>query len=247
MSLLSIANSAYDGALALIYPQPCAICGASVESRHDGVACAACWEATHLFSDDDTLCWKCGTHSQAAVAESNREGVRCGRCDDDSFTAARAAGMYVGALRASILELKRQPDLPYRLVQVLSNALQRRPLDGVDLIMPVPLHAARERERGFNQALVLARAVARAEGLQLDQHSLIRKTHTQMHRGGMDAKARRKSVAGAFEVRHQDLIAGRRVLLIDDVFTTGATVSACAAKLVEAGASEVLVLTVARA
>ncbi|MGZ8844016.1 MAG: ComF family protein, partial [Pyrinomonadaceae bacterium] len=103
------------------------------------------------------------------------------------------------------------------------------------------------RERGFNQALILARELARCCRLPLDEHSLLRRVQTEMHRVGMDAKARRKSVAGAFFVRRADLITGKRVLLVDDVFTTGATVSACAAVLRDAGAEDVFVLTMARA
>jgi ComF family protein len=124
---------------------------------------------------------------------------------------------------------------------------QQEPLLAADLIIPVPLHPARERERGFNQALVLARTLSRLNNLPLDEHSLVRPLQTRMHRAGMDAKARRQSVANAFGVRRTDLIAGRRVLLLDDVFTTGATASACAATLKDAGAAQVFVLTIARA
>ena len=129
----------------------------------------------------------------------------------------------------------------------MHSVSQREPLRAAELVLPVPLHAARERERGFNQALVLARELARVSGRSLDQHSLVRKIQTQMHRGGMDAKARRQSVASAFTVCHRDLIAGKRLLLIDDVFTTGATASACAEALRESGAESVFLLTIARA
>jgi competence protein ComFC len=236
----------YDAALALVYPQACAVCGGSVESRHDGVACAACWNATRLFDEEDTLCCKCGAFTEAAVNRDKRKNVRCGQCDDDAFTAARACGFYEGALRASILNLKREPHVASRLARLMFATQRREPIDGADLIIPVPLHPERERERGFNQALLLARELARLSNLPLDEHSVVRRVHTERHRAGMDSRARRDSVADAFAIRHADLIAGQRVLLIDDVFTTGATVSACAAALKEAGAEHVFVLTVAR-
>jgi ComF family protein len=127
------------------------------------------------------------------------------------------------------------------------EAQQREPLNSANLIIPVPLHPERERERGFNQALLLARELSRLIGVPLDEHSVVRRAHTERHRAGMDAKARRQSVAEAFAVRHPKSVAGQLVLLVDDVFTTGATVSACASALKEAGAGEVFVLTIARA
>jgi ComF family protein len=104
----------------------------------------------------------------------------------------------------------------------------------------------RERERGFNQAAVLGRALARLNDLPFDVWSLARNLHTERHRAGMDARARRESVEGAFKVERPRLVEGERVLLVDDVYTTGATASACALALKEAGALEVFVLTVAR-
>jgi competence protein ComFC len=240
-------SAVYDAALAVVYPQLCQICEASVESRHDGVACAKCWSETHLFTSSDTLCWKCGALNSAHVSDDKREAIRCGRCNDDAFTAARACGFYEGALRASILELKRHPHVPRRVSELVYDLQRCAPFDNADLIVPVPLHEKRERERGFNQAVVLARELARVSKLPMDEHSVVRRTHTERHRAGMDAKARRQSVANAFGVRHSDLIAGRRVLLVDDVFTTGATVSTCAATLTDAGADSVFVLTIARA
>ena len=242
----SITSTLYDAALALVYPQACAVCGGSVESRRDGVACEACWKATRLFADDDTLCWKCGAFTRANVSEDRRKSIRCGQCDEDSFTAARACGFYEGALRASVLELKREPHVAARLTRLMLGALQREPINSANLIIPVPLHTSRERERGFNQAVMLARELARLSHLPLDEHSVVRRVQTGRHRAGMDSRARRESVTGAFAVRHADAIAAKRVLLIDDVFTTGATVSACAAVLKDAGAEEVFVLTVAR-
>ena len=246
VSIANLSSSLYDAALALVYPLGCAVCGGSVESNRDGVACAQCWEATRIFSGAETVCWKCGAFSRAHVTPEKRRNIRCGQCDTDMFTAARACGFYEGALRESIVALKREPDVAPRLVRLMLTTQQREPIDTADLIVPVPLHPDRERERGFNQAVLLARELARESNLPIDEFCLARQIHTERHRGGMDARARRASVDGAFSVRHADSIVGRRVLLVDDVFTSGATVSACAAVLIDAGAEEVFVLTVAR-
>ena len=247
MSIAGISSALYDATLALAYPLSCAVCHSSVESRCDGVACARCWEATQVFADDETLCWKCGAPSLAPVTDREAQRIRCGQCDEDEFSAARAGGFYAAALRESVLALKREPFVAERLGRLMLATQQRPPLDAADLIVPVPLHPERERERGFNQAMLLAREIARLSKLPLDEYCVVRKIHTERHRAGMDASARRLSVAGAFAVRRPGAIAGRRVLLIDDVFTTGATVSACAGVLKNAGASEVFVLTLARA
>ena len=242
----AIASHAYDAALALVYPQTCAVCGASVESRHDGVACASCWRTTRLFEEDDTLCWQCGAFTDVWVSKERRIGVRCGQCDEAAFTAARACGFYEGALRASVLELKRKPHVASRLAGLMYKTQQRAPLNSTNLIIPIPLHSERERERGFNQAVLLARELARLSQLPVDEYSVVRRVHTERHRAGMDARARRDSVATAFAIRHPKLVAGQSVLLVDDVFTTGATVSSCAAALTGAGAKDIFVLTLAR-
>lgn len=244
---VSAISNVTNSLLALIYPQACAVCGDSVESRHDSPVCSACWAATRVSDESDVLCWKCGAPSSATVAEDRRQSIRCGQCDEDGFTAARACGLYDGALRASVLALKRAPQVSRRLLQILARAQHRAPIHDADLIVPVPLYAKREHERGHNQAAVLARALAQIAKLEIDEHCLVRCVHTERHRAGMDAKSRRKSVAGAFEVRAPKLISDRRVLLIDDVFTTGATVSECATVLKAAGATDVYVLTIARA
>ena len=243
----SVIGGVYDSLLALVYPEACAVCGGPVESRLDAPVCAACWTATRLFDENDNLCWKCGAFTPAKIAADKRQMVRCGECDADNFTAARACGLYEDGLRASVLALKREPHVANRLAQIIANAQRQPPLNGADVIVPVPLHSERERERGYNQAAVLAREVARATRLPIEESVLFRRIHTERHRAGMDAKARRESVAGAFEVRQPKPIAGRRVLLIDDVFTTGSTVSECAKVLKTAGASDVYVLTIARA
>ena len=237
----------YDSVLALLYPHACAVCGASVESRHNAPACAACWNNAKLFADEQSLCRKCGAVTDAIVSEDRHQTIRCGHCDAGSFTAARACGLYEGVLRASVLVLKREPHLGRRLLQTLLSVQRRAPLSDANLIIPVPLHGQRELERGYNQAAVLARQLARGTGLGLDEYVLVRRAHTERHRAGMDARARRESVAHAFEVRDPKQISGRSVLLIDDVFTTGATVSECAAVLKIAGATDVFVLTIARA
>lgn len=226
----------YDAVLTLIYPQSCVICGSSVEQRRFGVACEQCWRETRIFADDEEICCKCGA-----------PGPRCGRCEEMAFTAARAVGMYRGALRESVLQLKRQPYLPRHVEELLTAAVRREPLSLSTRVAPVPLHPKRLKTRGFNQALIVAEAVSKSLKLPLDDVSLVRVSSTEKYRAGLDRKGRRDTVAGAFAVTHPRLVTGESILLVDDVFTTGATVSACAAALRDAGAMDVFVLTIGRA
>jgi ComF family protein len=239
-------DSLYDAALALLYPQACAVCGASVEARDDGVACALCWRETRIFTEQDALCWKCGAHSLGTMPTEKLMEVRCRRCEQEPYGAARACGIYERALRASVLALKREPHAAPRLARLLYEAQQREPLRSATRIIPVPLHPERERERGFNQASILGRSLARLTGLPCDEWSLVRTLYTERHRAGMDARARRESVDKAFRVERARLVENERILLLDDVFTTGATVSAAACALKAAGAQAVFVLTLAR-
>ncbi len=202
MLLTRASNLCYDSLLALVYPQGCGVCGGSVEARALGAACARCWQQTRLFSGAETLCWKCGTPSSGIVAVEQREQVRCRRCADDAFTAARACGIYEGALRATVLLLKREPNICSKLIEQLINAQQQHPLSEATLVIPVPLHPERDKARGFNQAVVIGQALSRAVSLPFDENSLVRTHHTARHRAGMDAKGRRDTVADAFRVTH---------------------------------------------
>ena len=236
-----------DALLTLAYPQACAICARSVEQRKFGVACEKCWKATRIFTGAETICWKCGALAAGDVAPELRDEVRCRRCDSQSFTAARAVGFYEGALRESVLLLKRKPHISPHLEALLVSAATRGPLNTSTRILPVPLHDKRMSTRGFNQASIIAQTLSKSLSLPLDEVSLLRVSGTEKHRAGLDAKGRYDTVAGAFHVRHSRLVANEVILLIDDVFTTGATVSACANVLNQAGAGSVFVLTIARA
>ena len=240
------ANSLYDSLLSLLYPQACVICGASVERRADGVACASCWQQVRLIGSQDNICWKCGVPSPGNPSRSSHREFRCRTCEHQLFTSARACGVYEGALRATILHLKREPWLCPRLLDQSCQLLARAPLYGATRIVAVPLHPQRQKERGFNQAAVIAKAIAGRTHLPFNEKCLIRVSDTVRHRAGMDARGRSETVANAFATPHPLLVKDERILLVDDVYTTGSTASACAGTLFNAGASDVLVLTLAR-
>jgi ComF family protein len=134
------------------------------------------------------------------------------------------------------------------LAEVLADLVQRccpHPLEH-DLLIPVPLHPVRLRWRGFNQALLLAQPLGRTWGVPVDAFAL-RRSRATPPQVGLDERARRRNVQGAFAVAPGAAIKDRRILLVDDVFTTGATVDECAATLRRAGARCVDVLVLARA
>jgi len=237
MNLTRAGDLIYDAVLTIVYPQVCVICGRSVEQRRFGVACETCWKGTRIFTDEERICLKCGAPDQE----------RCSRCEELVFTAARAAGIYEGALRESVLLLKRQPYVPRQVESLLTDVVQREPLSLSTRVVPVPLHPTRLKTRGFNQASVIGQTVSKVLKLPHDEASLVRVSTTEKYRAGMDTKGRRDTVAGAFRVAHPRIVAGENILLVDDVFTTGATISACSETLVAAGAENVFVLTVARA
>ena len=229
--------------LAVAYPQACRSCGNSVEQFADGVACGDCWQATKIYSGAETLCAKCGAFQ---TAKSSNYQTFCHRCDLHCYDAAAAVGVYGHALTGSIIHLKREPFVAGRLKKLLIARFENSAFGAVELIIPVPLSKKRLLERGYNQAAVLSKILARQTKINLDEQSLVRRLDTPMHRVGMDEKARIKSVKDAFEVKRPKLIAGKTILLVDDVFTSGATVSNCAETLKRSGAKAVFVLTLAK-
>src|SRR5262249_52493005 len=132
------------------------------------------------------------------------------------------------------------------LTALIATAARREPLATATKIVPVPLHERRLRERGFNQASVIAAALSKQLKLPVDEVSLVRAGTSEKYRAGLDAKGRQDTVRGAFVVKHPRLVEDENVLLVDDVFTTGATVNACAEALKASNARNVLVLTIAR-
>jgi ComF family protein len=174
----------------------------------------------------------------------------CGRCRRgiSPFEAGASLGPFEGRLRTLIHELKFRGRR--RVANRLAAALLEQPrvaallLPGAVLV-PVPLHPRRARQRGFNQAELLALALARRRRVALAADALVRRANTSPQTG-LSAAQRRRNVRRAFFVARRARIDGRRVVLVDDVVTTGATALECARVLRQAGASEVRLLTAAR-
>ncbi len=215
--------------------------------------CEACWAELEPWRGP--VCSRCGM--PLATLESPGEAAnRCPACGEGQLAlgSARSFGLYRDSLRAIILLLKfqRRERLGTKLGSLLGPvfvSLTDSRVIGSALLVPVPLHSSRLRERGYNQAELLCRGLLRAlpsAGLRLEQ-SALRKIRATPPQAGLSMAARRENVRGAFAVAAPERVRGQTIILVDDVMTTGATLSSCATELRRAGASDVLGLTLARA
>jgi ComF family protein len=219
--------------LDLLYPPFCVGCG-----RTGIMYCPACRGT--LSNIRPPLCPRCGRPQETSCF--------CRQCaaSPPSIDGIRSVAFFEGALRSAIHQFKYSyvRDLAEPLSEMLVSYWQEAPLPG-DVIVPVPLHARRARERGYNQAMLLAQRLGSALQIPVRSECLRRNRYT-VAQTRLNAQERSRNVEGAFTCVGPD-VRGRRVLLIDDVCTTGATLEACSRALGEGGAKSVWALTVARA
>jgi ComF family protein len=227
--------------LDIALPAMCPTCGERLRLTDQGL-CDSCWERIREVSAP--LCPQCGAGDWIA-------GRKCKGClkTDIFYGRARQAVQWEEPLISAVHRLKYNgvAELAEPLARLLARTLRRDHPDwSADLIVPVPLHRVRERERGYNQAALIARQLGRMLAWPTDAHAVQRHrwTPSQTH---LTRAERLKNVFGAFRCPQPDLVAGRRVLLVDDVYTTGSTINETARALREAEATEVFALTVTRA
>ena len=209
-----------------------------------GALSAADWSRVTFIDAPQCAC--CGVPFPYPVGE----GAVCGVCAAraPAYDAARAAFVYDEESRRLVLGLKHggRTDMLAAFGRWMARAGGAR-LTQADMIVPVPLHPRRLRQRRFNQSLLLAQALSRASGLVVQPH-ILRRRRATASQGGRSAKGRARNVAGAFDTRAstREALRGARVVLVDDVHTTGATLEACARALKRAGAADVTAITLAR-
>ena len=235
-----------DSVLSALIAPPCAVCGVVLEQPLTGAICTPCWKAVVPVAPP--LCRTCGDPLPSWRIHTISEG-RCPRCRrrPPVLIHARAIGAYEGALREIIhaLKYKGRRSVGPQLARLMQEH-GRDVLRGADAIVPVPLHARRQRERGFNQAEDLAR------GLDLPIVHALRRVKSTRPQVELPAAQRHRNVRDAFAIagrggsRTVPTIRSRIIVLVDDVATTGATLEACARVLKAAGATEVRALTAAR-
>jgi ComF family protein len=228
-----------------IYPVDCAACGQPVLERDWPSFCRPCWDSIRPFTDP--LCPCCGRPFASPVALAHSPGHLCGACREapPAFQQALSPYRYEGVLEKAIrlFKYRNRPFLAAPLAELL--LIWRDRLPPCDLVLAVPLHPARLRLREFNQSLLLADRIARRLRLPLSIDDLLRIRPTPPQTE-LDRKERIGNVRRAFAVRRGAELQGRRILLIDDVMTTGATVNECAKALRRGGVTSVVVLTLAR-
>jgi ComF family protein len=198
-------------------------------ARVEAPFCDLCGDPVAGTIDHDFICYSCSAEKPA-------------------FDAARSAARYDGVVGTALRQLKYEhalwlaPDL----ATVLYNCIQAEyPEHSFDLLVPVPLHHVRRRQRGFNQSAVLAHELGRRTGSP-SRPQLLRRIRPTTSQTNLTAKERLSNVTKAFQSKSEKQLAGRNVLLVDDVMTTGATVNACAKALKRGGAATVHVITAAR-
>lgn len=229
----------------VIFPPRCITCSAMLQEHGPHPFCPQC--AAGIRYIRSPLCPRCGIPFTAPGEEDHL----CGEClvTRRPFAIARAVGLYEETLLTAIhlFKYRGRIGIGKSLGDIMADfAGGIWDMKVFDLIMPVPLHRKRLQERGFNQAVILARKIAKRFSLPLDFLTLRRKVFTAPQ-VGLGHEERSANVRGAFTLWKPERVAGKRVLLVDDVYTTGSTLAECAGTLLDAGADSVAVLTLARA
>lgn len=239
---MALATQFFHALLDVILPPICHICHSFIPNAGTLHICPACRDSLPLVTSP--LCPTCGIPFTGAGNDH-----RCSACltHPPHFDTARAHFLYEGAIRDLIHSFKynHRTHLRYPLALLTLEGVRDLVPHAPHLIVPVPLHRSRLRQRGFNQAVLLGRTISRQLSLPMRLDILVRSRSTEPQIE-LSAAERRVNVKGAFTVNRPDLVAGRRILLLDDVMTTGSTMDECAKELKNAGAEFVIAATIAR-
>lgn len=237
ISLRGLLNDLLD----FVYPPHCGVCGR--ESRGgEGVVCEACWQGLEGISPP--FCQKCG------LPLSLLHNL-CSACEVRShhFSFARSYGLFDETFQKIIhlFKYRRTRGLAGPVALLMAEIIKNDPrFSRMEALIPVPLHSTKRRERGYNQSELLARDLSQVTGLPLVGRALVRTVNTPSQ-SRLGLGERLANVRDAFGVENPRQVRDRRIVLVDDVLTTGSTVDACALALLEEGAAEVSVITAARA
>jgi ComF family protein len=232
--------------LDIILPTSCSFCNGRVGDFNIPFFCTTCW--SDFTPIQGPLCPRCGRPFDSPEALSSSPEHMCLACrrKPPLFDQALSVGYFEGSLREAVHQFKYRPcrSLGRPLGEWMATNVHL--VSDIDIIMPVPLHAKRLRQRGFNQALLLAHRMSEAHHIPCSCDNLYRSrpTRPQVELTGVE---RVQNVAGAFALRKPGEVVDRSVVLVDDVFTTGATMNECALVLKQAGAAQVTAFTLARA
>ena len=220
-------------------PPYCSLCKAPLE-EHERVVCEGCWSKVQVIT---------GSHCAACGSPSDESVSACIHCENRTlhFDRARILSLFDETIQGLIHQLKYRGkrSIGHRLGGMLGALIASDGGSGdLDMIVPVPLHPSREKERGYNQSALVAHAMGARLGVRVraDLMARTRRTATQTK---LNVEERAKNVAGAFEVRNPGSMRGQEILLVDDVLTTGATVNACTEALLNAGARRVCLAALA--
>ena len=232
----------------LIYPNHCLVCNASIDWQEARPICGQCWQG--VINHSPPFCSKCGRPLKETANPALIRKKLCSNCITTKyyFQQGWTAAAFNGIIKNCIHLLKYQGKIS--LADPLSSLMagfykQYLKDQKFDLIIPVPLSRLKYRQREFNQAELLARQISRTIGLKTDPNNLIR-TRPAPAQVQLDRVQRLMNLKDAFKVKKPAKAAGRNILLIDDVFTTGSTLNECAHALLKAGARQVSVFALAR-
>lgn len=234
----------WQAGLAFVYPEACQLCGERRAKPDEGLVCSQCWTQVRFIRPP--FCERCGLPFAGEITTP----FECSNCRgmELHFTAARSAVVARGVVLEAIHRYKYQQAMwfePFLVDLFLREALPALRGANWDCVVPVPLFPAKQREREFNQAARLAKALAKALHLPVESRWL-RRVQPTLTQTRLSREQRASNVRRAFALPDGAKLATQRVILVDDVFTTGATTSACARVLRAAGAGAVCVWTVAR-
>ncbi len=234
----------------LALPAPCRVCTRILDTGSPIPFCHTCME-TLTQTLPEPLCAQCGRPIVSAAAAEGMSLPQCHLCRSQvyAFDFARSFGAYTPRMSRAILLLKygNVPPLGAWFARRLASLIERQPQGfAADVVVPVPLDQDRMRERGYNQAELIAKPLARLLGIPFRSYLLVR-TRPRPSQLRLTRRERWETVRGAYATHKTAQVDKLRVLLVDDVFTTGATLDACSRALKGAGAARVVGLTVARA
>lgn len=240
----AISKEFFDRLLAIVYPLDCFICGERIDHKEHDPLCSDCFGKIRKIYPP--FCAKCGTPLSAELTPVNI----CAECRGKhySFDRAWASTSYEGIMRSCIHSLKygRHISLGNLLSRILIDFAHRyMDINLFDCIIPVPLHNTKLREREFNQSRLLAQPLAESFNKKLLLNKLIRIKYT-LPQSELTSRDREENVRGVFSVNDPQSVKDKNILIVDDVFTTGATLNECASVLKKNGAGRIEVLTLAR-